>query len=164
MLSMLAETTDAVYGGLPWCNRYRFSSERMLECLADSPEKQTMTDSERQACKRIAKAMGLEGRDAGGVQTWTHPHPTGFAVRRGPCPNFFTEPDAADALMRWLRDEKYLVQLVPVADMPHRGHGVTILRSGAEGTAIAQASHHDWKTALALAADAAIQEAERVKK
>ncbi len=159
MLSMLAETTDAVYGGLPWCNRYRFSSERMLECLADSPEKQTMTDSERQACKRIAKAMGLEGRDAGGVQTWTHPHPTGFAVRRGPCPNFFTEPDAADALMRWIESGRKIGWSVRVQTQPS-GWLVTVCH---EIGNYARSSTEDWKCALALAADAAIQEAERGK-
>ncbi len=100
-----------------------------------------MTDTDRLARnQRIADAMGI----------------------RGGVPYFGTDPFAADWLMRWLRDEKYLVQIDPVADMPGRGHCVTIMRSDTVGTALAQVTHHDWTVALALAADAAIKEAERV--
>ncbi len=121
-----------------------------------------MTDAERQACERIAVAMGLEGKDAGGVQVWTHPNPTGFTVRRGPPPNFFADPVAADALFNWLAAKPGWYAGVnnyrDNPDSPMRWLASVNYEIG-NYTSIASS----WMAAVANAADAAIQEADNAK-
>lgn len=114
-----------------------------------------MTDAERQVCERIAVAMDYRVVPDGSGDFFNE---LGF-----PCstpPNFFTSADAADALMRWLPVNGYSYRLY---DMPE-GQRCWIWKGGILGLAKAgEAFGDDWKTALANAADAAIQEAERVK-
>lgn len=110
------------------------------------------TDTEqREANERIATAMGLERRVSCNwrVDGCYQPEP----------PDFFADPKAADGLMRWLKGEHH--------DYTFDGVDVELMGDDSwrarihVGDIRCDGQHPDWKHALALAADAAIKEAER---
>ncbi len=111
-----------------------------------------MTDTERETCERIATAMGWECDG----ECW---RPTkGTCWDNGP-PDFFTDPVAADALMRWLR-KKWRVEILSY----HKPDAWTvILESLTDSWKVSIGIRPTWMEALASAAGKAIEEAERVK-
>ncbi|KKN07721.1 hypothetical protein LCGC14_1063990 [marine sediment metagenome] len=127
------------------------------------------TDSDRQAaCERIATAMGwkkLSPRDIRWRQLeddehatrlrWANPVDVAFVSP----PDFFADPVAADALMRWLDDNGYTWQLGNEREKSFKiQHYAAVEKDGATVVGYHQLSS-SWSIALALAADAAIKEA-----
>ena len=120
-----------------------------------------MTDTERQICERIATAMGWVRRHMAGdcrnALVWEFPD---GRWDQDP-PNYFTEPDAADALFDWLRDSRapqYRVTMEGYESPCGRGWVIIIVSDYALAPAV-RAQDPDWKTSLANAAGKAIEEA-----
>ena len=109
----------------------------------------------RETCERIAVAMGWEKLPAG----WFSPDREGWWPDP---PNPFKCPVAADALMRWLSDKGYVWRLGNDNESSFRKRHYAEVEQGDSTRVGFQQYSTDWKTALAEAADKAIQEAERV--
>ncbi|KKL54477.1 hypothetical protein LCGC14_2264980 [marine sediment metagenome] len=111
-----------------------------------------MTDLDRQAVnERIATAMGYRPSDN---PAWWYAPVTACFVPR---PDYFTDPVAADELMRWIEGKRKQGWSVQIAV---DSYGWSVCVDHAIGHYVRH-SEDDWKHALALAADKAIEEAER---
>ena len=116
-----------------------------------------MADTDqREVCKRIATAMGWKFRKREGtVDFWYQPNGVFYTE----LPDFFADPVAADALMRWLDDNGYTWQLGNEREKSFKiQHYAAVEKDGATVVGYHQLSS-SWSIALALAADAAIKEA-----
>lgn len=105
-----------------------------------------MTDSERDVCERIAEAMGVYV-------------PGSTRFHEACLPDFFSDPIAADLLMRWLGEHDYDWSMGT-----ERGESFCVAYYAAvERGAGTVVGHHQlspqWTRALAFAAGFAIEEA-----
>lgn len=119
-----------------------------------------MTEPDRQAAnERVATAMGWVHNESIARLTMVRWISPGGLWRHNP-PDFFADPKAADELMRWLRAKPRLWGVVLDA-WSAKPVVVRIVSDAVACHVIGIGEHDDWKVALALAADAAIKEAER---
>ncbi len=111
------------------------------------------SDLDRQAVnERIATAMGYPHGPRG---EWLHKD----GYWRDCPPNFFTDPVAADELMRWLREHRYIVKIGTVIERDehgetYRAHCVSIDRLRPLPDSV---TNSDWMVALAAATEGQLE-------